>query len=69
PTRRVPLTLLWQAHSQADRHRTLRTLSRIVAQQLPRHPADKEADRRVLCVLEKIANDSHLVRVEWTGEA
>ena len=44
PTRRVPLTQLWQALPQADRHRTLLTLSRIVAQQLPRPPADKEAD-------------------------
>ena len=44
PTRRVPLTHLWQTLTQADRHRTLLTLSRIVAQQLPRPPADKEAD-------------------------
>ena len=44
PTRRVPLTQLWQALPQADRHRALLTLSRIVAQQLPRPPAGKEAD-------------------------
>ena len=47
PTQRVPLTRLWQALPQADRHRTLRTLSRIVAQQLPRPPADKEADHEL----------------------
>ena len=44
PTRRVPLTRLWQALPEADRQRTLLTLSRIVAQQLPRPPAEKEAD-------------------------
>ncbi len=47
PTRRVPLTRLWQVLPQADRHRTLLTLSRIVAQQLPRPPADKEADHEL----------------------
>ena len=44
PAPRLPLTHLWQALPQADRHRTLLTLSRVVAQQLPRPPADKEAD-------------------------
>jgi hypothetical protein len=44
PTRRVPLTHLWQALPQADRHLTFLTLSRIVAQQLARPPAEKEAD-------------------------
>ena len=42
--RRVSLAHLWQALPQSDRQRTLLTLSRIVAQQLPRPPADKEAD-------------------------
>ena len=44
PTRRVPLTRLWETLSPADRSRTLLTLSRVVAQQLPRPPARKEAD-------------------------
>ena len=44
PPQRVPLTRLWQALPQADRHRALRALSRIIAQQLPRPPAAKEAD-------------------------
>ena len=35
---------LWQALPRSDRQRTLLTLSRVVAQQLPRPPADKEAD-------------------------
>jgi len=47
PTRRVLLTRLWQVLPQADRHRTLLTLSRIVAQQLPRPPADKEAEHEL----------------------
>jgi hypothetical protein len=42
--RRVSLTHLWQVLPQSDRQRTLLTLSRIVAQQLRRPPADKEAD-------------------------
>src|SRR5262249_27808519 len=36
PTRRGPLTRLWKTLPPADRSRTLLTLSRIVAQQLPR---------------------------------
>jgi hypothetical protein len=43
PTRLL-LTHLWQALPQANRHQTLLTLSRIVARQLPKPPADKEAD-------------------------
>ena len=41
---RIPLTHLWQALPQAERDRTLLTLSKIVAKQLPRPPAGKEAD-------------------------
>ena len=41
---RIPPTQLWQALPQSDRDRTLLTLSRVVAQQLPRPPADKEVD-------------------------
>ena len=44
PLPRLPLTRLWQALPQANRQRALLTLSRIVAQHLPRPPADKEAD-------------------------
>jgi hypothetical protein len=44
PRRRVSLARLWQALPRSDQRRTLLTLSRVVAQQLPRPPADKEAD-------------------------
>jgi len=44
PTRRIPLTRLWQVLPEGDRYRALLTLSRIVAQQLPRPPAGREAD-------------------------
>ena len=43
PRQRRPVTRLWQALPQADRQRALLTLSRIVAQHLPRPPAGKEA--------------------------
>ena len=36
PSQRIPLTHLWEALPQSDRDRTLLTLSRVVAQQLPK---------------------------------
>ena len=38
----IPLAGLWEALPQSHRDRTLLTLSRVVAQQLPRPPAGKE---------------------------
>ncbi|HEY9855122.1 MAG TPA: hypothetical protein V6D05_05240 [Stenomitos sp.] len=40
----MALTQLWQALPQSDRDRTLLTLSRVVAQRLPRPPVAKEVD-------------------------
>ena len=39
-----PPTQLWDALNQSDRDRTLLTLSRVLAQQLPRLRAGKEVD-------------------------
>lgn len=44
PGQRTPFTHLWEALPQSERDRMLLTLSRVVAQQLPRSPAGKEGD-------------------------
>lgn len=44
PNQRIPLGKLWEALPKSDRDRTLLTLSRVVAQQIPRPPAGKEVD-------------------------
>ena len=44
PNQTIPLTHLWEALPQSDRDRTLLTLSRVVALQIPRPPVGKEVD-------------------------